>query len=623
MIQQAITAYELAVATQARIASEAARNHKRRLKDLAAEEAVDTGQRQDSHRERIATAEAEAERVATLSALATDLTESASALLDRAALAHVRGFGPGSTDVGPHIATDEQAAAAFTAAQLASVNVSGVLLKLAQEYLEGKDWARAQDVSACLPSGSAGPMVAEALAVNRAACLGEVREALSDGDPEAARSLAEAWLRAHRQDDEMAGLLLQAVTDLLVQAESSGDQRLVESEVTAVLQQHHADDQGLREVMRRHPQVAWRVGRGRILSELGTHRLPVRAVAFSADGRQLVSADETDVTTWDLGTVGSAGSPVHTVALTGLRGLSPDGALALGKDGILRRTSDGNQVRQIGAIAAHAFSSDSSLLAWTARDGNQWDYATMRGKMGSTEASRLYSLINEYYKPVYQESPVEYKVEGAFPANQKAGYVSIARFIDSLRIAEIPSSQALRRVALDDEYCLFMDIDVSVGARKVGLLTPEGQVLVINLDSGVKIPLFKVNAAQSLLNCIAFSPDGSLILVAQAFTPATGARAADNRTAMTIWDISRGSVLWSWTTSRREGAIAFSPDGQLIATLAMDGTVSLFDVRAKQALPELGSGGFHGALTSPCLAFSPDGSRLAASGYREVKVWGL
>jgi len=83
-----------------------------------------------------------------LAALAAELAESASALLDRASLAHVRGFGPGSADVSPHIASDEQAAAAFAAAQTASVNVRVLLLRVAQAYLDGCDWQRAIEVAA-------------------------------------------------------------------------------------------------------------------------------------------------------------------------------------------------------------------------------------------------------------------------------------------------------------------------------------------------------------------------------------------------------------------------------------------------------------------------------------------
>lgn len=650
MILQAVTAYELAVATQARVAAEAARQHKQRRKDLGAQEAADSAQREESLRARHVSAEAEAERVSTLSALASELTESANNLLERAALAHVRGFGPGSADVGPHLASDEQVATAFAAAQTASVNMRALLLRVAQECLGSGDWQRAIEVAASLTAGAPGELASEAETVVRGASLGWVRELLSRGDQEIARAKADAWLGAHPQDAAMSGLLLEAAVGLAEQAEASGVQLDADSEVTAVIRQYRADDSRLRELVRRHPQVAWRVGGARLLGEFGIHQYPVRALALTADGNRLVSADDAEILVWDIVT-GTDRNPVQKVPVAGTRGLSPDGALVLGKDGTLCRTGDPSQISEVGAIAAYAFSHDSSLLAWAARARKAWRFSQHQLAYSSSYSgpSLVEALgisdyqanaIREeaaYAMPAYHDSPIESaRIGDAVSVSQDAygSPVYTARFISSLQIADVTSGQQIRTIDLDLSH-VFVDIAVSASSRKLAMLDPLGQVLVADIDSGALVPVFAVYTAQptarssaqpqaqSLLNPIAFSPGGDLVLVARAGRPATPAGPAVNKTAMTIWDVSRGDVLWHWETNRREGAVAFSPDGRLVATLAMDGTVSLFDVRAKQALPELGGNRFHGALTSPCLAFSPDGSRLAASGYRDVKVWGL
>jgi WD40 repeat protein len=643
MIQQAVTAYELAVATQAGIASQAARRYQQGRKDLDAREATDVTQREDAQRARQAAAEAEAARVKALADLAAQLAESANSLLDRASLAHVRGFGPVSAEVTPHIASDEQAAAAFRDAQVASVNLRVLLLRVAQAYVDRCDWRRGIEVAAPLTAGPAGQVASEAAAVVHEASVAQVRELLSGGDPKIARAKAEAWLSAHPEDTEMSGLLLEATIELADQAEASGERLDADSDVTAIMRRYRADDSRLRELIRRRPQVAWRVGEARLLGEFGTHRYPVRALGLTADGNHLVSADSAEIFVWDL-TASTGRSPVHSVPMAGVQGLSPDGTLALGKDGSLRRTDSGSQVSEVEAMAAYAFSRDGSLLAGAVRASKAWRFT--QGQLSSQYAGQsleetLDISANQgnairqgvgYAAQMHQGSPIESaKMEDAVSVTPGSYGNSMyaVRFINSLQVADVISGQQIR-IALDLSHA-FVDIAISAISRKLAMLDPQGQVLVADIDSGALVPMLAVSfapsmaqsQAQSLLNSVAFSPGGDLILVARAGRPASGTTQADNKTVMTLWDISRGCVLWSWTTSRREGAVAFSPDGQLIATLAMDGTVSLFDVHAKQALPELGGGRSHGTLTSPCLAFSADGSRLAVSGYRDVKIWGL
>ena len=64
---------------------------------------------------------------------------------------------------------------------------------------------------------------------------------------------------------------------------------------------------------------------------------------------------------------------------------------------------------------------------------------------------------------------------------------------------------------------------------------------------------------------------------------------------------------------------AFNPDGSLIATLAFDSNVKLWDPVTGQELITLGGGN-----DSPEIAFSPDGSRLVTgSGFGTINVYAL
>jgi WD40 repeat protein len=671
MIQQAISAYELAVTTQTRIATQAARHRKQRLADLDAQEAASTEQREESLRAQQAAAEAEAERVKTLSALAAELTESASGLLERAALAHIRGFGPASTEIAPHAATDEQAASAFAAAQLANVNVRTVILRLAQEYLGVGDWPRARELAATLTGGPAGTLAAEAAAVDhaafleevrealsrgdaesahakaeawlrthpqdaemsslqdqavaalRTACLTEVREALSSGDSESARAKAEAWLQVHKEDAEMSGLLLDAAASLAEQAAESGDHLRAALVITVAEQRHGTGHPQLREVMRRHPAAAWRAGRAQLLYEFGGHSQPVRALAYTADGQHLVSADDIEVKTWNIA-ASASGRLERTVSVAGTRALRPDGMQAVTSSGTFRLTEDGGQTGDIGAIAAQAFSSDSWLHAWAARtvhwqcSVNSDSELERRLNTSGLQALEINRQMRSFPNPPPEESLVKAaKVEGAGSYN---GYQLSVKFISSLKVANVMGEQPMRTIVLDLSHA-FIDIALSGSARKVAALTPDGEVVVSDIDSGTRTHKFSVGHARSIVNSIAFSPDGELLLVANGGYGTVTAGQSNICTELTIWEISTGRTYWSWSVTGRIGAVAFSPDSRLLAALALEGRVSMFDVHARQALHDIGDYGLVPYL--PCLAFSPDGSRLAVGGGREVKVWGL
>ena len=82
--------------------------------------------------------------------------------------------------------------------------------------------------------------------------------------------------------------------------------------------------------------------------------------------------------------------------------------------------------------------------------------------------------------------------------------------------------------------------------------------------------------------------------------------------------MSTGQLRELWTGhTDREICLAYSPDGQTLATGSVDRRIKLWDTGTDQEIVNLS--GHQGGVT--CLAFSPDGRTLASGGGGEMKFW--
>ncbi|WP_309715946.1 WD40 repeat domain-containing protein [Armatimonas sp.] len=118
-----------------------------------------------------------------------------------------------------------------------------------------------------------------------------------------------------------------------------------------------------------------------------------------------------------------------------------------------------------------------------------------------------------------------------------------------------------------------------------------------------------------ICDCLALSPDGKL-LACGLYSHKSGDPLPSS---IQLWDIETGRLI-RVLKGHRGGldSIAFSPDGERLASGSTDKTARVWQVKTGKTLQVLP--GFQGSVFA--VAFSPDGKRIAAGGYDgSVQVW--
>jgi WD40 repeat protein len=395
----------------------------------------------------------------------------------------------------------------------------------------------------------------------------------------------------------------------------------------------------------------WDATTGRLIRTLGAghDRVWVHTMAFSPDGRRLVLGGGDELRVWDVATgrevplspLKGNTTPIHSVAY------NPDGRwLASANYDSIVRVWDAttgalryNVVAATSGATAVAFSPDGRRFATGSQEGTVrvWDVAT--GQPLRTLTSHTSGVSSVAFSPdgrrlassslagVIHIRVWDQDATGPEPRIQSTDHswqhgqepLTLMGHTGSVsQVAFCPDGTQLVSASGDGTIKVWDargDPEARTLEGRIAAFSPDGKWLASTIWNITSFQLWDTTTGQLVrtlhghkrwIEDLAFSPNGQLI-----------ASSSRDRT-IRIWDVATGHNVH--TFEEYAPRVAFSPNGRWLASAS--GTVKLWHVATGEPLGSLTTGDAMGAFG---VAFSPDGTRLASAGFHDgtVQLWDL
>jgi RNA polymerase sigma factor (sigma-70 family) len=354
-----------------------------------------------------------------------------------------------------------------------------------------------------------------------------------------------------------------------------------------------------------HGIYRWDVRTGRELPPLRGHRWYVWGLAFAAQGGWLYSVGwDGSIRRWDTAT--GQQKPVTTDAATGTSAWSPvGGVLAWEGDGGVLHLGDAATGKKLRTLAGNpagfsrlTFSPDGATLA---AGGN--DLSVQLWQVASGQLLRQWSWPKGK-DPHACVNDLAFTPDGTMLAT--AGFRSQEVLLwdvrTGARLARAPHEMAYGVVFTPDGRTLVSaGWDRALRWWSVPDLRPL-DAFILPSDRT------KPGSPDTRLHALARSPNGRLLAT------------IDLAGYVGVWDATSHTLLHSFRANSGQCNVAFSPDGQWIATGGYEGRVALWETRTGQSVLQLAG---HPTWVFS-VVFSPDGrSLLTGSGDSTALVWDL